>query len=127
MIKSKENLRKRKTSGGQKRAARSRRKFEQNEYAAETTIGKEKIVVKRTLGGNIKMGLRKTEFVNVFDESTKKISKVKIISVENNPANRDYDRRGVITKGTLVQTEYGNVKVVSRPGQDGVVNAVLMK
>jgi small subunit ribosomal protein S8e len=33
----------------------------------------------------------------------------------------------VITKGAIIETEKGLAKVVSRPGQDGVVNAVLIE
>jgi small subunit ribosomal protein S8e len=47
--------------------------------------------------------------------------------VTKNPANKDYERRGVITKGALLETEIGIAKVISRPGQDGVINAVLIK
>jgi small subunit ribosomal protein S8e len=47
--------------------------------------------------------------------------------VTKNPANRDYERRGVISKGALIETESGTAVVVSRPGQHAVVNAVLVK
>ncbi|RLF79472.1 30S ribosomal protein S8e, partial [Thermococci archaeon] len=43
------------------------------------------------------------------------------------PANRQYVRRNIITKGAIIQTEIGKAIVTSRPGQDGVVNAVLIK
>ena len=49
------------------------------------------------------------------------------IRVTKNPANKDYERRGVISKGALVETEAGTARVVSRPGQDGSVNAILTK
>ena len=44
-----------------------------------------------------------------------------------NPANVDYDRRGIITKGTIIETSLGTAKVTSRPGQNGIINAVLIK
>jgi small subunit ribosomal protein S8e len=44
-----------------------------------------------------------------------------------NPANKDYERRGVISKGALLETESGLAKVISRPGQDGCINGVLVK
>ena len=56
-----------------------------------------------------------------------KVKKVKILKVLKNPASSDYERRGVISKGTILETEDGQCKVVSRPGQDGAVNAVLIK
>ena len=43
-----------------------------------------------------------------------------------NPTNVDYDRRGVITKGTIIETPLGTARVTSRPGQDGIVNAILV-
>ncbi len=43
-----------------------------------------------------------------------------------NGANVDYNRRGVITKGAEIETALGMAKVTSRPGSDGVINAVLM-
>jgi small subunit ribosomal protein S8e len=55
-----------------------------------------------------------------------KTSKVEIIRVIKNPANVDYDRRGVITKGTIIETPLGTARVTSRPGQDGIVNAKLI-
>ena len=35
--------------------------------------------------------------------------------------------RGIITKGALIETELGKAIVTSRPGQDGVVNALLVE
>ncbi|MDO5821049.1 MAG: 30S ribosomal protein S8e, partial [Methanobrevibacter sp.] len=32
----------------------------------------------------------------------------------------------IITKGAIVETEIGNAKVTSRPGQDGIINGVLL-
>src|SRR5881296_1264151 len=54
-------------------------------------------------------------------------SKSKLLRVIRNPANVDYQRRGVITKGAIVETELGQARVTSRPGQDGVINAILLE
>ncbi|HID05027.1 MAG TPA: hypothetical protein EYP20_04390, partial [Aigarchaeota archaeon] len=32
-----------------------------------------------------------------------------------------------ITKGTIIETELGKAVVTSRPGQDGVINAILLE
>ncbi len=61
------------------------------------------------------------------DQDSKKTQKLRIIRVTKNPANKDYERRGVITKGAMLETEIGIARVISRPGQDGVINAVLVK
>ncbi|NIQ06207.1 MAG: 30S ribosomal protein S8e, partial [Candidatus Korarchaeota archaeon] len=64
-------------------------------------------------------------FACVTDPKSGKTEKVEIKSVIENPANADYDRRGVITKGAIIETSKGNARVTSRPGQHGVINAVL--
>ena len=56
-----------------------------------------------------------------------KIKRSKIVKVLENQTNNDYQRRGVITKGAIVETEDGKCKIVSRPGQCGVINAILVK
>ena len=56
-----------------------------------------------------------------------KPKKAKILKVLENPTNNDYQRRGVITKGAILETQDGKCKVVSRPGQDGAVNAILVQ
>jgi small subunit ribosomal protein S8e len=124
MIKSVENLLKRKPTGGKRKAYRSRRKYEIDRYAIETIVGSTEVVVKRVRGGNIKLACKSVEYANVADNYSKKVVKAKILKVVNNPANKDYSRRGVITKGCIIETEVGLAKVTSRPGQDGVVNAV---
>lgn len=126
MKRSVENLKKRKSSGGKRRAYRSRRKYEIDRYPAEPITGEANIIKKRVRGANIKLAVREISFANIADKVNKKVAKVKIVNVDDNPANRDYARRGVITKGAIIETEIGTAKVVSRPGQDGTVNAVLM-
>ena len=59
--------------------------------------------------------------------SNAKIKRSKIIRVLENQTNNDYQRRGVITKGAVIETEDGNCKVISRPGQCGIINAILLK
>ncbi len=68
-----------------------------------------------------------TSYANVVDPALKQTRKVKILKLITNPASKDLTRRGVITKGAILETELGQVRVTSRPGQDGVVNAVLVK
>lgn len=127
MRKSIENLAGRKLTGGRKVAMRGRRKFEIDRYPNEAVVGATQIVARRTRGGNVKAAFKTAEFANVVDKESKKVTKVKILKVSKNPANRDYERRGVISKGAVIETESGSAVVMSRPGQDGVVNAVLIK
>ena len=116
---------KRKDSGGRKIANRKKRKYEKGFFPAETTLGKPKSRIIRKHGGNEKIRLLAVNQVNISEVSGK-TAKVKILRVIKNPANVDYDRRGVITKGTIIATPLGDARVTSRPGQDGIVNAILV-
>ena len=124
-VKSYENLEKRKVTGGRRKKLRGRRKYEKDGYSLEPVLGETKLVKKRARGGNFKLGLRSVNYANVADGE--KVTKVRIIRVLENPANRDYERRGVMTKGAIIETELGKARIVSRPSQDGVVNAILLK
>lgn len=119
------SLRKRKLTGGKKRAYRTKKKYEQGGYAAETTLGEPKRKSTRGLGGNSKVKVLSDKFASVTDPKTGKTQKTEITRVVRNGANVDYNRRGVITKGAEIETELGLAKVTSRPGVDGIINAVL--
>lgn len=83
-----------------------------------------KLIRKR--GGDHKKIIFATNVANLLDKKTKKFEKVKIIGVVDSPSNRNFIRRSIITKGSVIDTEKGKAKVTSRPGQDGTVNAVLV-
>ena len=68
----------------------------------------------------------RAEVANVYVPSEKVTKKVKIQTVKENPANPHYVQRNIMNRGTVIQTELGDARVTSRPGQDGVVNAVLL-
>jgi len=125
MRKSVENLVGRKYTGGRIIAMRGRRKYEIDRYPNEATTGTTSTVTRRVRGSNIKTALKSSEFANVSDNSNN-VKKLKILRVLRNTANKDYERRGVISKGAIFETESGTAKVVSRPGQNGCVNAVLL-
>jgi small subunit ribosomal protein S8e len=127
LVKAVENLRKRKATGGRRRPFRTRRAYEADDYAFETEVGETVRSPKRTRGGTLKYGLRLADTANVVDPTSNKISKSKILRVTANPAKREYERRGVITRGATIETELGKARVTSRPSDDGVVNAVLLK
>lgn len=65
--------------------------------------------------------------INVVDPATKTMKKVKIQTVKSNPSNPNYVQRNIMTKGATVMTELGEAVITSRCGQDGVVNAMLLK
>lgn len=124
MRKSIENLTGRKYTGGKITPLRSRKKYETDRYPNEALVGKSVSISRRTRGGNIKTALKSSEFANVTNRETQKTQKTIISQVVRNPANRDYERRGVINKGAIIQTELGVARVTSRPGQHGCVNAI---
>ncbi|MCL1978073.1 MAG: 30S ribosomal protein S8e [Candidatus Bathyarchaeota archaeon] len=120
------SLRKRKLTGGKKRVYRTKKKYEAAGYPAETVLGEPKRKSTRGLGGNIKVKALTEKFASVTDQKTGQTQKVEIVSVIRNGANVDYNRRGVITKGAEIDTTLGHAKVTSRPGADGIINAVLI-
>ena len=65
-------------------------------------------------------------FANVVMHD-KKIKKAKIKTVLESPNNAHYKRMNVLTKGVVIETDVGKARVTNRPGQEGVVNAVLIK
>ncbi len=119
------DLHKRKPTGGKRRPYRGKRKFEMGSFPTETKLGEPKRKVERRRGGNLKVRLLSEKYVNVTDPNSGETKRTEIIRVLKNPSNIDYNRRGVITKGTIIETPLGVACVTSRPGQDGVLNAVL--
>ena len=118
---------KKKPTGGTKKAWRGKRAYEAGAEPTETTLGAVKKRWVRTRGGGIKMRIAIADTAVVTDKATGKSSKSKLLRVIRNPANVDYQRRGVITKGAIVETELGQARVTSRPGQDGVINTILLE
>ena len=119
-----ENLVKRRPTGGRARPHRGRRAYEKDGYAIEPVVGAAARRPIHRRGGHVSSGVIRADFANVSDSSGK-ARKSKIIRVKRSPANRDYERRGVITRGAILETEAGEAVVTSRPTADGVVNAVL--
>lgn len=121
------DLHKRKKTGGKKHTFRGKRAFEMGSDPAETIIGEVRVTKKRGRGGKNKLRALAVNFANVTDPATGKSQKTEIRGVVKNPANVDYQRRDVITKGAILDTPLGQALVTSRPGQHGVVNAVLLQ
>jgi len=117
----------RKSTGGKIRSSRKKRKFEMGREQIEAPVGKHKVKKIRTMGGSQKLRVLVGGVVNVLNPKTKKSTKSEILGVLENAANQHYVRRNLITKGAVIDTKLGKAKVTSRPGQDGVLNAVLIK
>ncbi|MFX1490582.1 MAG: 30S ribosomal protein S8e [Promethearchaeota archaeon] len=117
---------KRKYTGKKYRYFRKKRKRELERPTIDASMGEEKKKKQRVLGGNVKIRLYSTNYINVTDPNTNKTSKVRILRFERNDASQDLNRRHVLTKGAIVETELGNVKITSRPGQHGNLNGILI-
>ena len=114
-----------KSTGGRYRPFRKKRKFEIATESQFSVVGDSSIKKYRTRGNNIKARIMAAEMANVFDPSSGKTQRMKIITVNSNPANPNYVQRNIITKGAIIETDIGEARITSRMGQDGVVNAVL--
>lgn len=116
----------RKISGGRYIKRRKKKLYERPGQKRIVKIGEEKRKAKRIMGGNKKTFLLKAKFVNVQTKD-KKSKKVEIKNVLETPSNRFLARQNIITKGTIVETPLGKVKVTNRPTQEGTVNGILVE
>ncbi|MDF0590054.1 30S ribosomal protein S8e [Candidatus Methanocrinis natronophilus] len=117
---------KRKFTGGRLISNRGKKKYELGREAGEPYIDATRKKNIRTRGGNSKVRLLRCDVACVSDPKTGKSKTAKIESVKENSANLNYIRRSIITKGAIIKTSLGTARVTSRPGQEGVVNAVLV-
>jgi len=122
---------KRKPSGGLRHSLKRRDKV-LTQFAGKPTLTTlsetERRKIVRGKGANKKVKLELARFANVI--SNGKNIKAEIKTVKENPANREFARRNIITKGALISVEVNGetklARVTSRPGQSGVVNCVLV-
>lgn len=114
----------RKATGGRRRPSRKVRKHEEGGDPTETTLGDPEVRAQDARGSREKQRVKRVDTVNLATGDT--VEPAPIESVLENPANPDFVRRDIITKGTIVETDQGRARITSRPGQDGTVNAVLL-
>lgn len=93
----------------------------------QTQIGRERKKVIRVRGGNYKIKAYSSNMVNVTDVESGKTQRVAIDHMVKNQASADLERRSILTKGAIVDTELGPVRITSRPGQSGQLNGILLK
>jgi len=116
----------RKVSGGRYHFSRGKKSYELAGFPANTKLADtKKAQHKRGRGGAVREALLTIKQMNVADKQGKS-QKTEIVNVVENPANANLVRRNVITKGCVVETKLGRARVTSRPGQEGVVNGVLV-
>jgi len=120
------NQEKKKVTGGKRKAYRKRRSVDVGGYPTETRLGEATRKIKKARGSMKKMTLLRGKYANVTIPVTGNTKRVAIKEVVENTANVDYNRRKIITKGAVIETSLGRAVVTSRPGQDGVINAVIL-
>ncbi len=113
-------------SGKLKNKFRDKRRSEMGGYFASAKAGAEQqLKGVRGRGGAVRPVLKHTAFANVLTKQGYK--KAKITGVEESKDNRNFARLGIMTKGTVINTELGKARIINRPGQEGSINAVLME
>ena len=121
-----ENLTKRKLTGGRRKAYRGRRRRESKRLPKEPVVDKQVVQNRRIKGGAYQDFLVQAATINVATVDNK-VQKAKITAFISNQANRDYERRGIVTKGSILNTEIGKVRVTSKPSSTGSLNGVVVK
>jgi small subunit ribosomal protein S8e len=115
----------RKKSGGKYIKNRKKKSYERTGQKKIVKLGERKVKSIKILGGNTKTFILKDKFVNVKNKD--KTSKVEIKNVLETPSNRFLARQNIMTKGTIVETALGKVKITNRPTQEGILNGTLIK
>ena len=112
------------TGGKRGKATDKKLRFVGGTFTATKVGTTERRTVKRGRGNTAKVKLRTAKFVNVLTKEGMK--KVTLRTVLETPDNRHYARQNILTRGAVVDTEIGKVKITNRVGQDGVVNGKLL-
>ncbi len=121
------NLRRRKATGGRYKDVKPKRLAQRGDLPALTRIGERRVKVKRARGGNEKRALLSVDKANVLDPSTGKCVVAEVKGVVENAASRHFVRRNILTRGAIIETSKGKARITNRPGQEGFINAVLIK
>jgi small subunit ribosomal protein S8e len=115
----------RKASGGKYQKRKKKKLYEKAGQGTTPRLGEEKRKTKRVRGDNLKTILLKGKMVNI--QKAGKSAKAEIKNVLETPSNRFLARQNILTKGTIVETDKGKVRITNRPSQEGVVNGILIE
>jgi len=115
---------KRKRTGGRRRRSHKKTRHQLGRQPTETTVGEPRFQVVDARGQNKKVRALSANVAQVAIDG--EVEEATIENVIENPANVNYVRRNIITKGAIIETSEGTARVTSRPGQTGQVNAVLV-
>ncbi len=112
-------------TGGRRRKYRDRKLSHMGSGFSATKVGeKDDRAAHRCKGGSTKVKAKKISSVNVVVDGKAKKAKILGVIESHNP---QYARQNIITKGAILNTDAGKVRVTNRVGQDGVVNGILVK
>ena len=121
----------RKPSGGRLKRPnryRGKRRTEVSSEAQYAYIGeKDDRKMYRKNAGSLTARLLSADTVNVNLPKEGKTVKATINSVIANDADPNFIRRNIVTKGSIVDTSMGKVKITSRPGMHGVISGILLE
>lgn len=115
----------RKISGGRYKKNRKKRLHELPGQTRNVKLGEIKRKTQKTIGKKRKTFLLKANMINV--KIGNKIHRLEIKNVIETPSNRFLARQNILSKGTIVQTDKGKVKITNRPSQEAMVNGVLIE
>ena len=116
----------RKISGGKYIKSRKKKLHEVAGQKRVIKIGEDKRKSVRVRGGSEKTFLLRAKTINVRGKD-KGLKKLEIKNVIETPSNRFLARQNVMTKGTIVETELGKVRITNRPTQEGIINGILVE
>lgn len=111
----------RKITGGKYIKRRKKKLYERLGQKRIVKLGEDKRKTVKTRGGNRKTFLLRGKMINV------KGKKTEIKNVLETPSNRFLARQNILTKGTIVETELGKVKITNRPTQESNINGILVE
>jgi len=114
----------RKRTGGRRRPNRDRKKHELGSEPTETQVGDRTVKTVDSRGTGQKTRALRASTASVATDDGAVAATIE--DVVENPADPNYARRNIITRGAIIETSEGRARVTSRPGQDGQVNAVLV-
>jgi len=115
----------RKITGGKYVANRKKKSYELQGQKRVIKLGDDKRKTKRIRGGNLKVSLLKGKTINLKIKD--KVKKATIKNVLETPSNKFLARQNILTKGTIVETDFGKAKITNRPTQEGCINGILIE
>ncbi len=115
----------RKITGGKYHAKRKIRLHERQNQDRIVVLGEPKRKQIRTMGGQKKVIILRTNIANVVVDG--KVKKAEIKNVEETPQNKFFARENRLMKSAIIGTSLGRARITNRPSQEGSVNAILIK